>query len=196
LLGGDEIGRTQKGNNNGYCQDNEVSWFDWEKADLGLLEYTRKLIALHRAHPVFRRRGWFQGKPIHDSKLRDIAWLGADGTEMDSQQWEAAGTNVIGLFLNGEGLTTPNERGERIIDDTFLLLFNAEHTPAHFRACDETWGKRWQVVLDTAIGFPDDRRQYVAGETIELTPRSVVLLIRTDPGLPRRGLGYAAEATP
>jgi isoamylase len=196
LLGGDEIGRTQKGNNNGYCQDNQVSWFDWEKADLGLLEYTRKLIALHRAHPVFRRRGWFQGQAIHDSKLRDIAWLRADGQEMDSAHWDAAGTNVIGLFLNGEGLITPNERGERIIDDTFLLLFNAEHTPAHFKACDETWGKRWRVILDTAVGFPDQRRDYVAGADIELTPRSMVLLIRTDPGLPRRGMGYTAETNP
>jgi isoamylase len=193
LLGGDELGRTQKGNNNGYCQDNELSWFDWDRVDVALLEYTRRLIALQRAHPVFRRRGWFQGRRIHGSKQRDIAWFGSDGAEMDSARWEAATSNVVGVFLNGEGLITPDERGERILDDTFLLLFNAEHTPARFQLCDESWGKRWRVVLDTATGFVDRGRDHAAGDRIELTPRSLVLLVRTDPGLSRRR--HAAPAS-
>jgi isoamylase len=193
LLGGDELGRTQKGNNNGYCQDNELSWFDWDNVDVALLEYTRRLIALQRAHPVFRRRGWFQGRRIHGSRQRDIAWFGSDGAEMDSARWEAATSNVVGVFLNGEGLITPDERGERILDDTFLLLFNAEHTAASFQLCDERWGKRWRVVLDTATGFVDRGRDHAAGDRIELTPRSLVLLVRTDPGLSRRR--HAAPAS-
>jgi glycogen operon protein len=138
---------------------------------------------------VFRHRGWFQGQAIHGGKLRDIAWLRADGSEMDNAHWEGAGTNVLGIFLNGEGLTTPNERGERILDDTFLVLFNAEHTPASFIVCDETWGKRWALVFDTSQGFDDENHELAAGDPIELAPRSMAVLRRIDPALPRRRFG-------
>ena len=111
LLGGDEIGRTQRGNNNAYCQDNEISWYDWERVDEDLLEFTRRLIALRREHPVFRRRRWFQGRPIRGTV--DIGWFRPDGTEMDDDDWDAGFAQSIGVFLNGDAITDRDERGQR-----------------------------------------------------------------------------------
>jgi len=186
LLGGDELGRTQRGNNNAYCQDSELSWFDWSQVDRELLEFTRRLIALQRAHPVFRRRGWFQGQQIHGGALRDIGWFRTDGGEMEDGNWAEAACNILGVFLNGEGIVTLDARGERILDDSFYLVLNAHHEPTRFALPDPTWGQRWQLVLDTAVGFVDDGRELAASEEIELTPRSVVLLRRLDPPPPRR----------
>jgi glycogen operon protein len=107
LLGGDEIGRSQKGTNNGYCQDNEVSWFDWEHADRDLLEFTRRLIRLHKEHPVFRRRRWFQGRPIHGQGVPDLGWFKPDAEEMSEEDWQQGFGKSIGVFLNGEAIPSP-----------------------------------------------------------------------------------------
>ena len=124
LLGGDEIGRTQGGNNNGYCQDNEVSWFDWEdeRENWALLEFTAELSKLRRDHPVFRRRRFFQGRPIHGSDVSDIAWFTPDGEEMSEDDWAKGYAQSLAVFLNGEAIPSPSPRGEPVTDDSFFLL--------------------------------------------------------------------------
>ncbi len=147
LLGGDEIGRTQRGNNNAYCQDNELSWFDWGRADEALGDFVRRLIELRRTHPVFRRRRWFQGRPIRGAL--DIAWYRPDGEEMDDADWDADFARSVAVLLNGDAIAERDDRGRRITDDWFLLVLNAHDQqidwtlPAHGVS-------RWQVVLATA----------------------------------------------
>ena len=123
LLGGDEFGRTQHGNNNAYCQDNELSWYRWNEADAELLEFTRTLIAFRRSHPVFFRRRWFQNTGIRD--VEQIAWLRPDGVEMSDEDWQTGYARAVGVWLNGDAILAPDERGRRIQDYTFLMLFNA-----------------------------------------------------------------------
>jgi glycogen operon protein len=185
LLGGDEIGRTQRGNNNGYCQDGELSWFDWENADRELLEYTRRLIALYKRHPVFRRRRWFLGRPIRGTVVRDIAWFRPDGIEMGDQDWTTGFAKSLGVFLNGRAIPTLDERGRRIFDDSFLLLFNAHHEALEFtlpgRRFGARWlGQRWITVLDTREPLPDERPEntFEALGKMPLVARSLVLLRR------------------
>jgi len=187
LLGGDEIGRTQHGNNNAYCQDNEISWFDWASADTSLLEFTRQLAELRRNHPAFRRHGWFQGRPIrHDAgaALPDIAWFTPGGTEMNDEHWGSDLSRSVQVFLDGHGFTAPDERGEPIVDDTFLILFHAAPDAATLTLPDATWGKTWRRVMDTERGFAaagacehgEDR--FEAGAKVELLARSLWLLRR------------------
>ena len=149
LLAGDEIGRTQQGNNNAYNQDNEISWVDWEKADKDLLEFTRRLIDMRRRHPVFRRRRWFQGRPIHGSGVTDIGWFRPDGSPMDEEDWRSGSARSLGVFLNGERLDSTDPRGEPVVDDSFYILFNAHHDRVDFTTPAEECGKRWIKVLDT-----------------------------------------------
>jgi glycogen operon protein len=157
LLGGDELGRTQHGNNNAYCQDTEISWMDWAKADRELLGFVKRLAALRRDHPVFRRRGWFQGRPIRRGKdghaLPDIAWLDPDGAEMTDEQWDKELSRSLQVVLNGAGISTPNSRGEPILDDTFVVVFHAHPENRVFKLPGPPWGKRWRRVLDTGRGF-------------------------------------------
>ncbi len=177
LLSGDEVGRTQGGNNNAYCQDNEVSWFDWESIDADLLEYTKALIGLRNSHPVFRRRRWFQGRPLRGTP--DIVWLKPDGTEMSEQDWNAGHATSIGIFLNGDGITSPDPRGQHIHDDSFLLIFNSHHEPVEWRVSGR-WGGSWELLLDTAAGHPAKPGGEPVKRNIVLTDRSVVLLRRLD----------------
>jgi glycogen operon protein len=149
LLGGDEIGRTQHGNNNAYCQDNETSWYDWEHANPVLLEFTRQLIAFRQEHPVFRRRGWFKGRPIKGKGAVDIAWFKPDGLEMTEQDWSEWFAKSFGVFLNGDALRSRDEEGRRIRDDSFLLLFNAHVEGVNFVLPDTSWGRHWRPVIDT-----------------------------------------------
>ncbi|MCA1692984.1 MAG: glycogen debranching protein GlgX, partial [Actinobacteria bacterium] len=130
LLGGDEMGRTQGGNNNAYCQDNEISWYDWDLDDdeHDLLEFTRRLVALRREHPVFHRRGFFHGRPIHGSGLADIAWFAPDGHEMTAQEWSSGRVHALGMFCNGDELAEPGPRGEHLVDESFLVLINGIDT--------------------------------------------------------------------
>ena len=185
LLGGDEIGRTQRGNNNAYCQDNEISWFDWTSADHDLLQFTRRLIQLRLRHPVFCRRRWFQGRPIRGTQVSDIAWFTPGGTEMSEEDWQAGFAKSLGVFLNGRAIPTPNERGEQILDDSFYVIFNAHHEPLEFTLPESKWGTRWGVVLDTNeegahyMREDDIGRSYGPGEKFQVQSWSTVLLRRT-----------------
>jgi isoamylase len=180
LLGGDEMGRTQGGNNNAYCQDNEISWFDWEDVDADLLEFTSRLIAIRREHPVFRRRRWFQGKPIHGEGVRDIGWFRPDGELMGEEDWRSGFSKSLGVFLNGDAIPNLDERGDPVTDDSFYILFNAHHEPLPFRLpAREQWGQRWRKVLDTAEAVPNPGEEtHEAGTEIPVESRAVVVLMR------------------
>ncbi|HEY2704333.1 MAG TPA: glycogen debranching protein GlgX [Candidatus Dormibacteraeota bacterium] len=174
LLGGDECGRTQGGNNNAYCQDNEISWYDWENLDGDLLEFTRRLIALRRAHPVLRRRRWFQGRPIRGTV--DLGWCRPDGAEMSDEDWDAGFARSVGLFLNGDAIAGADRRGQRVTDDSFLLLFNA-HDEAIDWTLPSQWGDRWEPVLETS-GPQWEGEPLEGGGVLPVAGRSVVLLRR------------------
>jgi glycogen operon protein len=185
MLGGDEIARTQRGNNNAYCQDNEIAWYDWANADSGLLQFTRQLIQLRARHPVFCRRRWFQGRPLRGTDVSDIGWFTPGGQEMSEEDWSNGFAKSLGVFLNGRAIPTPNERGEQIFDDSFYVVFNAHHEPLDFTLPDERWGRKWGVVLDTneqgahSLREDDIGRSYGPGETFQAQSWSVVLLRRT-----------------
>ena len=151
LVSGDELGRTQKGNNNAYCQDNELSWLDWnlQEKNADLLEFTRQLIKFRRQHPVFRRRQWFQGRAIFGSGATDIGWFNPDGGEMTDEQWQEGFAKAIALFLNGEEIPLRGKQGERVIDDSFLLFFNAHYEPIEFMIPPGLRAQEWVVVIDT-----------------------------------------------
>jgi isoamylase len=174
LLSGDEVGRSQGGNNNAYCQDNEVSWFDWANTDDELLAFTTELVALRRDHPVFRRRRWFQGRPLRGTP--DIVWLRPDGTEMTETDWTEHPETCVGLFLNGEAITSPGPRGERVVDDSFLLLINASPETRKWTVSG-AWGEVWHLVLDSTDGPPAEADDEIRGE-LAVTDRSLVLLRR------------------
>jgi isoamylase len=179
LLGGDEIGRTQKGNNNGYCQDNEISWFDWAAADHDLLEFTAKLIELRKQHPVFRRRRWFQGRSIHGATVTDLGWFTPEGVEMAEEHWGEGFAKAVGVFLNGEAIDDPDPRGERIVDDSYYVLFNAHHESLRFVLPKENWGKEWTVVLDTAATqAQQEQGSHKAGKEVNVDARSLKVLRR------------------
>ena len=181
LLGGDEIGRTQRGNNNAYCQDNEVSWFDWAAADKDLLAFTRRLAMLRREHPAFRRRGWFQGRPIRPvkgSKLPDIAWFTPLGDESTDEHWGADLSRTVQVFLNGLQFQVPDDRGEPVTDATFLIVFHAAPEDGTVTLPDAHYGKTWLRIFDTDRGFADTEERHDARSTIPVMGRSLWLLRR------------------
>jgi glycogen operon protein len=188
LLAGDELGRTQRGNNNAYCQDNDVSWVDWDAAgnEGGLLGFTRALSALRRQHPVFRRRRFFHGQPAGDGHLADIAWLTPSGREMAEEDWGAHG-RAMTVFLNGDAITEPGPHGERVRDDSFLVMFSAEQQALDFTVPGVKYGERWTVVADTAAddsADPVDRPEVAASDHVALTGFSMVVLRRSAPSEP------------
>jgi glycogen operon protein len=175
ILGGDELGRTQGGNNNAYCQDNETSWYDWARADTDLLAFTRRLIALRRGHPVFRRRRWFQGRPIRG--VPDIGWLKPDGTEMTDQDWEDGLARALGMFLNGAAIHSRDERGRPVSDSLFMVLLNARDEAIEW-AFPEQWtdAQGWEILLETDVGL--QRQGVVEKVGTIVPPRSLVVLGR------------------
>src|SRR5919202_901023 len=183
LLGGDEMGRTQKGNNNGYCQDSEISWFDWDlvNGNQDLLNFTRELIYFRRQHPVFRRRKWFQGQSIHGAGISDIAWFNPDGTEMTDEQWDVGYAKSIGVFLDGNQIPSPGPQGQRISDDSFLLFFNAHYETMEF-ALPTVFGleeKQWTVEIDTKEPrFVPEKKVYTGNQAVPVVARSLVVLRR------------------
>ncbi len=177
LLGGDEIGRTQRGNNNSYCQDNEISWIDWENADNRLLEFTRKLIHIRREHAAFSRKNWFKGEPVKHNGIEDIAWFQPDGSQMTEENWNKDIARSVAVFLNGQGLHALNSEGERVIDDNFYIIFNADTDAIAYQLPPDEYGKEWNVVIDTATFDQDKHVQvYRGGESIQAEGRSVILL--------------------
>ena len=175
LLGGDEIGRTQQGNNNTYCQDNALSWYNWDEVDEELLEFCRKLIQFRKDHPTFCRRGWFQGKPIRGTETRDIAWFTSRGEEMTEEDWHHEDTQTLGVFLNGD-IQKPSRHRDALTDDDFYLLINAWHEPVNCTLPDAEWGSKWQLVFATDTGWNEDEQDYAAGDSLEIESRSWTVL--------------------
>jgi isoamylase len=171
LLAGDELGRTQKGNNNAYCQDNDLSWVDWSAIDESLLAFTRWMIAFRRDHPVFRRRRFFQGQPIRGTL--DIGWFKPDGKSMTDEDWDVGYARSLGTFLNGSGIPGHDEHGRPVNDDSFILLFNA-HTGGVRWTIPAEYAATWRLVLDTRRSQPDDPKD-VAGR-ITTSARSIAVL--------------------
>ena len=180
ICGGDERGRTQRGNNNAYCQDNELSWFDWklDHSDRKLLAFTQQLIALRQAHPVFRRRRFFHGRHIRGAEVKDLSWFRPDGKEMTDEDWNKGYVRCLGLRLSGDALEETDSKGRPLLDDTFLLLLNAHHEPLPFTLPAHRRGVRWQLVLDTVATIQDKKRVTLlkGGECYDLETRSLVLL--------------------
>jgi isoamylase len=200
LLHGDEMGRTQNGNNNAYCQDNELAWVDWSLLEQNgdLVDFTAAMVELRESHPVFRRRRFFQGRPIRTgTELRDIAWFTPAGEEMSEQDWESGFGRSIMVFLNGDGIADLDRRGEQVHDDSFLLCFNAHDGDISMRLPNGDYGSEWAVVVDTYTGEvfaesgggviigvvsgdqPAGVRAIPAGEPLTVPARSLIVLQRT-----------------
>ncbi|GJL56713.1 MAG: glycogen operon protein GlgX homolog [Nitrospirales bacterium] len=181
ICGGDELGRTQGGNNNAYCQDNEISWYDWNllTSEHQLYEFTRLLIHLKKSHPVFRRRRFFQGRRIRGSEVKDLAWFGAHGKEMTDEEW-GMGFRTIGIRLAGDAIGEKDVRGQAIVDDTFLVLLNAHHEDVLFTLPAHKKGIRWEIVFDTSFSLTQQsrkRRKLIkGGYPYALGSRTFVLL--------------------
>ncbi len=182
LSGGDEIGRTQGGNNNAYCQDNEVSWLDWEDVDDEFRDWVQRLVAFRAAHPVFRRRRWFQGRGIRG--IDDMAWFKPDGLEMSDDDWETGYARAVGVFVNGDSLQATDPYGGRIVDDTFLILFNAGADDLSWELPSSEWGQCWVIDLDSAdpaSGTAESHSSRAgAADVMAVTSRSMVVLRRTE----------------
>ncbi|MBW0091857.1 glycogen debranching enzyme, partial [Pseudonocardia sp. KRD-184] len=200
LLHGDELGRTQNGNNNVYCQDSEIAWVDWSLAgkNAPLIGFTAGMVALRHAHPVFRRRRFFAGRPIGPRQragagaaLPDIAWFTPSGEEMTEQDWDSGFGKCVTVFLNGEGIFDVDARGERVVDDSFVIALNAHYEDIDVVLPGSAYGSRWAVVVDTTSGIvttlatapgmaaaePDT---VGAGDTFTVTARSLVVFQRTE----------------
>ncbi|WP_207493245.1 glycogen debranching protein GlgX [Aridibaculum aurantiacum] len=179
LVAGDEISRTQGGNNNAYCQDNEISWLNWDKADKDLLQFTQKLIRLYKDHPVFSRRRWFMGRPIKGKGVEDIAWFSLDGTEMNEENWNQDFAKSLGVYLSGHGIHYPDSEGKLLTDDSFYIVFNAYHDTLKCTLPPAKYGKQWTKVIDTNEGLINGKGDtYQHGETFEIEGRSIVVLIQ------------------
>jgi len=180
LAHGDELGRTQQGNNNVYCQDNELSWVDWANADTELIEFTRAVSTLRTAHPVFRRRRFFSGKPVGrrgDGSLPDIAWFAPDGSEMTGEDWESGFAKSVAVFLNGQGIPDLDVRGQRVTDDSFLLYFNAHYEPIEFALPPTEFGASWVPVIYTAdTTAAEAAKPVAAGTKVAVEARALMVL--------------------
>ncbi|MGY1844923.1 glycogen debranching protein GlgX [Modestobacter sp. SYSU DS0875] len=179
LLHGDELGRTQGGNNNGYCQDSELTWIDWEDVDEGLLEFTKLVTRLRTDHPTFRRRRFFHGRPVpweETDPQQDIAWLGADGEPMDDADWSDGSAKSLAMYLNGHGIREMDDRGEYVSDDHFYLAFNASHEAIAFTLPGVDYAEEWTLVVDTAELGEVEPVAVKAGGKVTLQPRSTVVL--------------------
>ena len=177
LVAGDELGKTQMGNNNPYCQDNEISWIDWENKDEALLAFTQKIIHFTRRHPVFNRRGWFIGLPIKGIGVEDIAWFVPDGKEMPDESWDHDYAKSLGVFLNGHGIHTVGPLGEKVVDDSFYIMFNAHNEELNFKIPRARYGRQWQEVINTAKDLVVEKGiQYRANAHIKLPGHSIIVL--------------------
>jgi glycogen operon protein len=183
LFGGDELDRTKRGNNNSYCQDNELTWYDWaldERAQ-GLLAFTRRVIALRHRQPTLRRRRWFYGRPLRGVGASDIHWLDPAGQEMTEEQWQAGFAKSFAVFLNGDAIPSPTQRGERVVGDSLLLLFNAHYERLDFVLPDGPFGRRWALLLDTNVPEAEEASGvFQSGDQVPVEGRAIVVLRRAD----------------
>jgi len=182
MLYGDELGRTKNGNNNTYCQDNELTWIDWSAVDDELIEFTASLIELRRAHPTFRRRRFFDGRPVRRGEgelLPDIVWLTPAGDVMTQEDWGSGFGKSVAVFLNGLGISSTDTRGERMTDDSFLMCFNGHDAAIKFTLPPAEYAESWQIVVDTSL-TADDEQAYAAGDYLPLPGRSLVVLRRAE----------------
>jgi glycogen operon protein len=174
------MGRTQNGNNNAYCQDNPLSWVDWnlDGRRRDLLDFTAYLSHLRQKHPVLTRRRFFRGDHIWDSQLKDLAWFRPDGEEMTKEDWVKPAVKTLGFLLGGDAIATPDERGNRVVGDTLLVLLTADPQGLTFKLPAIEWGADWELLLDTARtgSGPDTRTR--AGGRVELSGRSLMILSR------------------
>jgi glycogen operon protein len=171
---GDELGKTQKGNNNAYCQDNDLSWVNWDEVDGELLEVTRWLIALRRDHPMFRRRRWFQGRPIRGTV--DIGWFKPSGKAMTDKDWVAGHERSLGVFLNGKAIPGHDEFGRPLTDDSFLLVFNGHSRQVKW-TLPKQYGGPWRLLFDTERLQPEEDTRAVT-DVVRTEARSVLVLQR------------------
>ncbi|MCF0050539.1 glycogen debranching protein GlgX [Dyadobacter sp. LJ53] len=177
LVAGDELGRTQGGNNNAYCQDNEISWVNWQAADQQLLDFTKKLIWFCKDHPSFRRRRWFQGLPVLGSDVEDIRWYSPDGQLMTDENWEHDSAKSLGVYLNGKGIRCVNYDGQKITDDSFYIIFNAHEESLDYVLPADQCHNNWKKSIDTSDGFiGSDQEEFVPGNKIKVQGRSVLVL--------------------
>jgi glycogen operon protein len=179
IVAGDEVSRTQRGNNNAYCQDNEVSWVNWAKGDKKLLAFTQKLINFYKEHPAFSRRRWFKGRPIKGIGVEDIAWFLPDGTEMTEENWTNDFAKSLAVYLNGRGLRSTGSKGEMILDDNFYLIFNAYHGPLYYKLPVARYGGSWRMVLNTATDLLAEEGvpySILGDDSIMIEGHSVVVL--------------------
>jgi glycogen operon protein len=177
LLGGDEIGRTQQGNNNAYCQDNEISWYDWDNVDQPLFEFARQVIAFRRSHAVLQRRRWFQGRAIHGEGVGDLAWFTPEGTPMTDQDWEASVINAVEVYISGAAIL--NNEGDPDPDDSFLVLFSVRDATSTYKLPPKEVAARWEVVMNTAqIEDPwaQTGKRHRAGARLPVEGLSVMVL--------------------
>ncbi|MGJ1193972.1 glycogen debranching protein GlgX [Sphingobacterium siyangense] len=175
LVAGDEQGRTQQGNNNAYCQDNEISWLNWANVDVSLLDFTKKLIHFRREHPVFCRRKWFQGLPIRGTGVEDIVWFLPDASEMDDHHWQEDYARSLAVFLNGAGIRSVDTDGKKIVDANFYLIFNAYWEDVTYTLPGENYGAGWFKILDTNNDTIESLGNYSAGDSILVPSRSILL---------------------
>ncbi|WP_309617078.1 glycogen debranching protein GlgX [Salinibacterium sp.] len=178
LLHGDEMGRTQNGNNNTYAQDSELSWVDWATADESLIAFTSMVAALRANHPVFRRKRFFTGRPVKRAEgepLLDVEWMSTDASAMTAEDWGTDFVKSIGMFLNGDGIRARDARGQAITDANFLLYFNASEQGVEFELPSAEYGEQWDLVLDTAVVVDPDAI-FTAGDSITVGGRSVMVL--------------------
>ncbi|NIJ52121.1 glycogen debranching protein GlgX [Dyadobacter arcticus] len=177
LVAGDELGRTQGGNNNAYCQDNEISWINWEQADQKLLEFTKGLIWFSKKHPSFRRRRWFQGLPVKGSELDDIRWYLPEGTVMSDENWEYDFAKSMGIYLNGNGIRCVNYDGQKITDDSFYIIFNAHEQSLEYKLPADKCGLSWRKAIDTSDGFIGEGSEgFSKDNTVIVQGRSVLVM--------------------
>ena len=186
LLAGDEFGQTQHGNNNAYCQDSPLAWLNWNLSDeqRALLAFTRDLLRLRQLQPVFRRRGFFQGRAIHGSEIKDLYWIKSDGSEMSEADWHSGHVCSIGMVLPGDQITETDEKGERIVGDSFAILLNSHHEPLPFRLGARRRELRWRCVFDTAV-LSAETRTFEHMSIFPLQARSAAVLQAELPQAPK-----------
>ncbi|NJO46526.1 MAG: glycogen debranching protein GlgX [Oscillatoriales cyanobacterium RM2_1_1] len=181
IVSGDELGRSQQGNNNVYCQDNELSWIDWDLQESNgiLLDFTRQLIYFRRRHPVLRRRKWFQGQAIYGSGVEDLGWYNPDGAEMTEEQWNVGFAKAIGVFLNGEEILARGSQGERVIDESFMIFFNAHYELIEFSFPDNLQQYQWKLLIDTKEpNFVNTEIFFAGDQAVPVSARSIIVLRR------------------